>query len=206
MIKKDFDGIRNTLRQDPLLANEGIPLDEQNTAKAHPLHRICDGVFNHSYTDEEAIEMAKIFLAFGADIDGYKLIAGQDTPLIAAASLHAENAGIFYIEQGADIYYTGFHGGTALHLAAWVGRNLLVKRLLQQHAEIDKRCTAFRGTPLVWAVHGYKFGGEKNRHRQIECVRLLLEAGADKIIPNKEGTPPIGFLDEEDTELIQLLS
>jgi len=80
---KDYEGIRNALSKDPDLANEGIHFDEVNTAKAHPLHRICDGVFERKYTDEEAVEMAKIFLAYGANVDGFELVEKQDTPLIA---------------------------------------------------------------------------------------------------------------------------
>jgi ankyrin repeat protein len=206
MANKDYDGIRMALSQNPDLANAGIPYDEQNTTKAHPLHRICDGVFNNTYTDEEGVEMAKIFLEYGANIDGFEHKEGQDTPLIAAASLHAEKVVILYIEKGANIYYAGCHGGTALHWAAWVGRDKLVQRLIQEHAEINKRCIDFKGTPLLWAVHGYKFAGEQNKHHQVECARLLIAAGADKSIPNIEGTMAIGFLDEQDVELINLLS
>ncbi len=203
---KDYEGIKKALFQNPSLANEGIPFDEKNTTKAHPLHRICDGVFAHTYTDKEAVEMARIFLAHGANINGYDLIEKNDTPLIAAASLHAEEVGILYIENGAAIQHAGCHGGTALHWAAWVGRDKLVERLIREKADIHKRCIDFKGTPLLWAVHGFKHGSMKNRHHQVECVRLLIAAGADKTLPNKDGTPPLGLLDEQDKELIGLLS
>ncbi|MCW3468033.1 ankyrin repeat domain-containing protein [Chitinophaga nivalis] len=202
---KDYEGIQKALSQNPSLANEGIPFDETNTAKAHPLHRICDGVFANTYTDQEAVEMARIFLAYGANINGYGLTEEQDTPLTAAASLHAEEVGILYIENGAAIHHAGCHGGTALHWAAWVGRDKLLARLLREKADIHKRCIDFKGTPLLWAVHGFKYGGQENRYNQIECVRLLLEAGADKTVPNVEDITPFEFLDEEDTALISLL-
>jgi hypothetical protein len=205
IINKDYEGIKQALSQHPSLANEGIPFDEKNTTKAHPLHRICDGVFAHTSTDEEAVEMARIFLAHGANVNGYGLINGQDTPLVAAASLHAEKTGILYIENGAAIDHAGCHGGTALHWAAWVGSDKLVARLIREKADIHKRCTDFKGTPLLWAVHGFKHGGVENRRHQVECVRLLIAAGADKTIPNVEGTLPLGFLDEQDTALINLL-
>lgn len=205
IINKDYEGIKKALSQNPSLANEGIPFDEKNTAKAHPLHRICDGVFAHTYTDKEAVEMAQIFLAYGANVNGYELTERCDTPLIAAASLQAEEVGILYIENGAAIHHAGCHGGTALHWAAWVGRDKLVERLIREKADISKRCVDFKGTPLLWAVHGFKHGGMENRHHQVECVRLLIGAGADKTVPNIEGTAPLGFLDEQDTELINLL-
>lgn len=206
IIAVDLDGIRKALTENPALANEGIPFDEKNPAKAHPLHRLADGVFNGVFTDKDAVEMAKIFLAFGAAVDGFDAADQLDTPLIAAASLHAEELGIFYIENGADIHRGGCAGGTALHWAAWVGRDKLVARLLSEKADIYKKDTEHEGTPLLWAVHGYKFSGDKNRHHQVECVRLLLAAGSDKTTTNIEGTPSIGFLEKEDTELIRLLS
>lgn len=202
---KDYEGIRKALAENPSLANEGIPYDEENPTKAHPLHRICDGVFSHTYTDEEAVEMARIFLQYGARIDGDGLVEKQDTPLLAAASLHAEKVGILYIENGANIHHAGCHGGTALHWAAWVGRDKLVERLIREKADIEQRCIDFKGTPLLWAVHGFKHGGPENRYHQVECVRLLLAAGADKTTANADGTTLLNFLDEQDTELRDLL-
>ena len=110
-----------------------------------------------------------------------------------------------YIGYGANIHHAGCHGGTALHWAAWTGRDQLVKRLINEKAEINRLCVDFRSTPLLWAVHGYKFGGNENRYHQVECVRALLKAGADKTLPNIEGYLPIQFLEESDTELTELL-
>jgi len=207
---KDLAGLRSLLNEQPHFANEGIPYDDANSTKAHPLHRICDGVFEKKYTDLEAVEMAKIFLEYGADPDGHRdggmLIEKKDTPLIAASSLSADKVGLLYIDHGANIHHAGCHGGTAVHWAAWCGRDVLVKRLIEQGADINKLCIDFRSTPLFWAIHGYKFGEGQNLHHQIECVRMLLEAGADRSIPNFEGYKPIQLLDEEDKELIELLT
>ena len=201
----DRIGLRSLLSKHPHLVNEGIPYDETNPAKAHPLHRICDGVFANLYADDEAVEIAKIFLEFGADVDGGELIEKKDTPLIAAASLGADKVGLLYIESGANIHHGGCHGGTALHWASWCGRNILVKRLLESGAAINKLCIDFKSTPLFWAIHGYKFGQGQNRHQQIECARMLLNAGGDRSIPNFEGYKPYELLDESDTELRDLL-
>ena len=201
----DRVGLRSLLSKHPHLVNEGIPYDETNPAKAHPLHRICDGVCANLYTDDEAVEIAKIFLEFGADVNGGELIEKKDTPLIAAASLGADKVGLLYIERGANIHHAGCHGGTALHWASWCGRNILVKRLLESGAAINKLCIDFKSTPLFWAIHGYKFGQEQNRHQQVECARMLLNAGGDRSIPNFEGYKPFQLLDESDTELRELL-
>ncbi|GAB4025811.1 ankyrin repeat domain-containing protein [Spirosoma gilvum] len=197
--------LKELLTQYPELANEGLPYDEQNTTKAHPLHRICDGVCDGSYSDDEAVELATLFLDFGANVDGSGLVDGKDSPLTAAASLRAEKVGLLYIDRGATSQHAGCYRGTALHWAAWVGLDKLVQRLIEKKVAINQRCTAFDGTPLLWAVHGYVFGGEANRHHQIDCVRLLLAAGADKTIPNKEGVKPIDMLDAQELEMRQVL-
>lgn len=201
---KDYNGLRQALSADPSLANEGIPFDEHNTALAHPLHRICDGVYAGTYTDEEAKKMAEIFLEYGADVNGFGFEEKKDTPLIAAASLAADQVGILYIEKGANIHHGGCHGGTALHWAAWCGRNILLKRLITEKPEINKLCIDFKSTPLLWAVHGYISCGRKDVNLYAECIKLLLEAGADKTIPNLERVKPIEFLDQED-EIAKLL-
>ncbi len=201
----DCEGLRSLLARHPGLANEGIPHDSVNTTKAHPLHRICDGVFEKKYTDEEAVEMAGIFLDFGSDVNGCELNEEQDTPLIAAASLHAEKVGLLYIDRGANIFHAGCHGGTALHWAAWCGRDKLVERLIIEKAEINRLCIAFRSTPLFWAIHGLKYGGDQNSHNQVVCAELLIKAGADKSIPNFEGYLPSELLGDMDGELIKLL-
>ena len=203
---KDYKGIEQALSNDPDLANEGIPYDEVNTTKAHPLHRICDGVFSGKFTDEEAVKMAKIFLEHGANINGNELIDKKDTPLIAASSLHADQVAIFYIENGANINHAGCHGGTALHWAAWCGRDKVVRRLIQEGAEINKLCMDFKATPLFWAVHGLKNGGTGSMRDSLECAKILIQSGADKNIPNADGNTAFDLLNNEDLELKELLT
>ncbi|SDP20590.1 Ankyrin repeat-containing protein [Mucilaginibacter sp. OK268] len=202
---KDYQGIEQALIHDPALANEGIPYDSVNTTLAHPLHRICDGVFSGTYTDAEGVQMARIFLAHGANVNGNGLIEKQDTPLTAAASLHADQVALLYIENGAILNHPGCHGGTALHWAAWCGRDKVVEKLVQQGAEINKICIDFKATPLFWAVHGLKNGGATSSSNYLECVRILVQAGADKTIPNCDGNTAFELLDDGDLELKELL-
>jgi hypothetical protein len=202
---KDYNGIRTALSNDPKLSNAGIPYDAVNTVKAHPLHRICDGVFSGMYTDEEAVEMAKIFLEFGADINGGTLITKQDTPLIAASSLHADRVAGFYIDNGADIHHAGCQGGTALHWAAWCGREQVVAKLIQAGAEINSICIDFQATPIFWAVHGLKSGNSNELSSYLACVKRLLSAGADTGIPNGEGISIFELLNDADLEMKSVL-
>jgi uncharacterized protein len=202
---RDYVGLREALSTNPTLANEGIPYDEMNPVKAHPLHRICDGVFNKKFTDEEAVEIAKVFLEYGANINGNELREKHDTPLVAASSLYADAVAIFYLDYGANINHAGGHGGTALHWAAWCGRDKVVRRLVQEGAEINKRCIDFRATPLFWAVHGLKKGDKSNVNNQVECAKILVESGADKNIPNADGLTVFDLLSERDLELKEIL-
>lgn len=202
---KNYEGIAKALSANPELANAGIPYDAANTTLAHPLHRICDGVHNGQYTDEEAVKMATIFLQHGAKINGNELIVKKDSPLVAAASLHADKVAMLYIENGADINHPGCHGGTALHWAAWCGRPKLVQKLVDAGAEVNKLCIDFKSTPLFWTIHGLKSSGKKDEGQYAECTRILLKAGAVKSIPNLDGTTALEMLDEDDAELKELL-
>jgi hypothetical protein len=205
IINRDYKGIDEALAKNPELANEGIPYDNENRATAHPLHRLCDRVFSGTITDEEAVEMAKLFLKYGANINGGELIEKKDSPLVAASSLHADKLAMLYIENGADIHHGGCHGGTALHWAAWCGRPVLVRRLIEEGAEINRRCIDFKSTPLFWAVHGLKNGGYDNMNDCVESVKMLIAAGADKTIPNLEGYTAFQLLNDEDLKLKALL-
>lgn len=201
----DLNGLRELLSSNKHLLNEGIPYDDTNPTTAHPLHRICDGVFAKRYSDDNAVELAKIFLSLGADVNGGDQIEKKDTPLIAASSLQADKVGILYIDHNANISHAGCHGGTALHWASWCGRDVLVKRLIKEGAEINKLCIDFKSTPLFWAIHGMKFGGKENQNNQIACAKMLLDAGADRNIPNFEGYKPYQLLNDDDKELKALL-
>jgi hypothetical protein len=208
-IVKTFDlkSLSEALFANPGLANEGVALPG-NDRKGHPLHRICDAVFVGRITDELAVEMAKILLEYGSDIDGFMSKGDNNTPLIAAASLHAEKLGIFYIEHGANIHYAPkSDGGTALHWAAYCGRDKLVERLIRAGANINQLDTAYHSTPLGWAEHALS-NAEKNdvnSYHQKECIMLLLRAGTDKSLLAKETIQYLKQLFAADSEIMALL-
>jgi len=184
IVKNDLEGLRVALSANPALANEGIVLNidgEINPAKGHPLHRICDAVFANKISDNQAIEIAKILLEYGADINGFMSKNDLNTPLIAAASLNAEQLGLFYIEKGANVFYSPPNdGATALHWAAYCGRDQLVEKLIEKGAPINKLDNNYQSTPCGWAIHVLESGDTNNLHHQLACVKLLLKAGTDK--------------------------
>lgn len=202
--QKDFDGLRSKLAGNSELAQEGItiPFELFCKRKAHPLHRLCDAVFSGKMTEEEAIKIATIFLEFGSDINGFN----DGSPLIAAASLHAEQLGIFYIDNGANIHFTDIiDNASALHWASFCGREKLVSKLIQAHAEINNPDSTYHSTPLGWAIHNLSIDNSGNRHNQIDCIKLLLQAGADINKLNEHAKKIFYAIAESDAELRNIL-
>ena len=205
---KDYSGLKNVLIDYPELANKGItiPFDFLCRAKSHPLHRICDAVFTHKIVNDEAVKLAKIFLENGANIDGDKM-KNEGTPLLAAASLHAEQLGIFYIDNGADVYYTYKNdGATALHWAAFCGQDKLVDRLIRANAEIDEPDKEHNSTPIGWAIHSLQLNDIENKHNQLHCIKMLLKSGADTKKLDQEKSDYLRSLSKVDPELQNLLN
>lgn len=200
LFSADLSTLNSILDANPALANEEISLPD-NPATAHPLHRICDGVFRGDYSEDAGLELAKIFLDHGATVNDPT--NEKDSPLIAACSLGCDQLALLYIQHGARIDHRGTHGGTALHWASWCGRDVVVKELLTHNPDINQRCIDFKSTPLFWAIHGYRHGGKDNIHHQVGCARILLDHGADPSIPNFEGYLP-EQLAGDDTELLAL--
>jgi hypothetical protein len=209
IVNNDLSGLKTALASNPALANEGVALSingKINHAKGHPLHRICDAVFANIITDSQAIEIARILLEYGANIDGFMAQNDQNTPLIAAASLHAEQLGIFYIEKGANIFYAPpGDGGTALHWAAYCGRDQLVKKLIGKGALVNQLDTSYQSTACGWAIHILESGENNNLHNQTACIKLLLQAGTDKSLLYPGSLQYLKQVSEHDSELKALL-
>ncbi|WP_144281961.1 ankyrin repeat domain-containing protein [Chryseobacterium echinoideorum] len=203
--QKDNSGLQKLLADKPILANEGItiPYNFFCLTKAHPLHRICDAVFAGKMTDEEAITLATTFLENGANIDGDRI---GGTPLLAAASLHAELLGIFYIDNGADINFTDENdNASALHWAAFCGRDKLADKLIKSKAIFDEPDKSYNSTPLAWAIHSLMSDDKDNKHNQTACIKLLLQAGADIKKLSADHSKYLKAVAEDDRELNDLL-
>ncbi|GAB5526976.1 MAG: hypothetical protein Roseis2KO_48480 [Roseivirga sp.] len=206
--RKDTSGLQALLAKQPDLANAGItiPFDLLCRTKAHPLHRLCDPVFTGKITDKEAVQLAEVFLAQGAHIDGDKN-KGEGTPLLAAASLHAEQLGIFYIHNGADIHYTHKNdGATALHWAAFCRLDKLAAKLISADAKVDEPDAAYKSTPLGWAIHSLQSSDTVNQRHQLNCIKLLLESQASPEKLDKEKHDYLIRLAKEDADLQNLLT
>lgn len=117
------------------------------------------------------------------DVASFLEIVGRgDAPLITAL-----------LSAGFPVTAANGHGQSALHWAAWQGRDAVVRALLDAGAPIEARERQFGGTPLGWAVHGASMA-PAGRH--LEVVRMLLDAGADVTARNAEGQAMITELDD----------
>ena len=108
-------------------------------------------------------------------------LSGDDHASIVEA---AEQAGIGVVGLMLDYGFpAGVHrhsdGATALHAAAYRGREDVVRLLVERGAPVDAPDLQWRSTPLAWATVG---SGERPRHTPAAdwpaTVQVLLEAGA----------------------------
>jgi len=182
--KGDVDGLGRALESEPALANQTIRWFLNQHNESDPLHYVCD-CFGHEWLiNGKEGEIAAVLLAYGAGIDGTRY---RESPLIASASLGAENVSKVLVEAGTALESTSIFGARALHWAAWMGTPATVKLLVAHNANIEPRCSEFGATPLFWAVHGYGPNGPTPKKDQVGAARILIQAGASIDTANKHG-------------------
>lgn len=170
----DASALVELLRAEPARANELITWGKRDHLESHPLHFICDMLFEGTLERGRERELAAALIDAGADIN-YR----QGDPLNAAASLGATEVGLLLLDAGAEPNGSGHIGETALHWAANTGNAVLVRRLLDAGALIDPRDAKYNSTPLGWALHGWDETpppGNLGHHHDV-IVRLV-RAGA----------------------------
>lgn len=89
----------------------------------------------------------------------------------------------------------GEWGGTALHWAAWHGRESVVRQLLQHGAPVNARDSRYGSAPVAWAAHGSTFGpGTSDEASYARVASALLDAGATRDAAiNRWQEPPESF-------------
>lgn len=173
----DAEALRSLLRAGRARADELIQWDECLT---HPLHYVSDMLFKGLLQKGKELALIDALIEAGADLNfqkDRKDAKKSDTPLIGAASLGAEDAGIRLLHAGARPDLRGVFGETALHWAALLGEDRLAAKLIAG-SDLNLKDEKYKASPLGWAVHGWCNPPAGNHGRQREVVVHLVEAGA----------------------------
>ena len=121
------------------------------------------------------------------------------TALMAACEAGNLKFAQILLDAGADPNVKGFQGMTALFWAAKDNHTDIVKELIKHKANVNVVDEQFGATPLVLAMSS----------GQIECVKALVDAGADATIVMKGQYAGMSALDvalrSGDKDLIKLL-
>lgn len=174
LIKASESGDAETVKA---LLNKGVYVHTQDKDGRCP---IVAAAYNNQ------LEVADILLAAGADVN-----MKDDT--IQSAYLISTMAGPDgYIDllrktlkAGADVHSTDSDNGTGLIRASDRGHVEIVRELLKTDIRVN-HINRIGWTALHEAVI---LGGGDERHTEI--VRMLISAGADKNLPDKDGVTPL---------------
>jgi ankyrin repeat protein len=146
------------------------------------------------------LEIVDLLIAAGADVN-----MKDDT--IQSAYLISTMEGCGYIEllkktlkAGADVHSTDSDNGTGLIRASDRGHVEIVKELLKTDIRVN-HVNRMGWTALFEAI---LLGGGDERHTEI--VRLLVDAGADVNLPDKDGVTPLAHAKNRNfTDIITIL-
>ena len=157
------------------LLSEGVEIDARDQSGATALMLA---------TRRNRIETAKTLIDAGADVNAKDSI--EDSPyLYAGARGHMEILKMT-LAHGADLKSTNRYGGTALIPAAERGHVETVRTLIDAGVDVDHVINKLGWTALLEAVI---LGDGGERHQRI--VELLIKAGADVNLADRDGVTPL---------------
>ena len=85
------------------------------------------------------------------------------------------------LREGMPVDVSGGNGFTALHYATLFDRTDVIKRLVDEGADVNRQTRYDKDNPLYFAA----------RCNKTEAVRLLLDNGADINLKNSENKTPL---------------
>ncbi len=110
------------------------------------------------------LEIVKVFLDSGADINAVSKNKLSATPLQGAAAMQNLELGRLLVQRGANVNCRGEEGGTPLHEVAGNGQIEFAKLLLDRGANVNAKDDGGK-TPLTIALE----------YKQTEMAKLLRE-------------------------------
>jgi hypothetical protein len=96
----DAAALHRLLAEDASRANELVSWGKNDRILTHPLHYVCDMLFEGTLARGRELPLIEALIRAGADLD-HQPGPKADTPLIGAASLGAEDAGLVLLRAGA---------------------------------------------------------------------------------------------------------
>jgi len=142
--------------------------------------------FTHSRQDLlDAIEQENLALVqqlvhdYGRDVNHASIDRNGETPLTLAAALGHTDIVRWLVDNGADLERRNHHGISPLAAAARGGKHCVVQLLLGYGANTEAKEKVYQATALQLAF-------EKGAVA-VECIRLLLEKGADANATDSSG-------------------
>jgi len=127
-------------------------------------------------------EVARVLILAGADVN--RKDGEANSPFLQSAAMGQADLVRLEIAHGADLRSTDRYDGTALIAASEHGHVAVVKLLLQAGVPVD-HVNQLGWTALLEAII---LGDGSQRYEDI--VQLLLDAGADANLADREGTTP----------------
>jgi uncharacterized protein len=172
----DVRVLRALLSEDPSGANRLIEWGQNREIHTHPLHYVSDMLFGRTLERGKESPLIDALLEAGAD-PNHRAASNNETPLMGAASLDAEDVGLRLLEAGA--VPDAPEDPAPLHWAAHEGLDRLVSRLIEKGAAVNRVETQFSSTPLGWAIHG-RFNSRPRipPANHLRVIEYLVSAGA----------------------------
>ncbi|KAL9037692.1 MAG: hypothetical protein Q9180_003581 [Flavoplaca navasiana] len=185
---------------DPVVSNSHQDLGDGQEG----LYGVRSSSYLHTATENGSIDMVKLLLARGFDIEASMNLGSGDTPLHKAAVGGSMDILVHLLTKGANIEARRNDQKTPLILAASHGKLDVVQYLLERGAHIDSKdvdgCTALhwptiiRNTDMIKLLLGFQAGLEARgvpgmtalhcaaRLRSVgavECIEVLIDDGLD---------------------------
>ncbi|XP_067912997.1 ankyrin repeat domain-containing protein 61-like [Heterodontus francisci] len=111
----------------------------------------------------------------------------RDTAMHLAVRHGAWPAVSILARHGADLEAADQHGMTPLHMASGLLNQRMMEELLGRGARVDSRVASSGSTPLQLAVHAASSKGGQQLGAGLDCVRMLLAAGASVDTQDRQG-------------------